>query len=163
MTKTEARKNLKKKIIRDRTFYRLQSILGYQWAIFYFLLGGRQAGKSYATTDFCLRQWRKYKRPFYWLRLTEMSTKKLLQNNAEKLVDPDLRRKYNLDLVTNGANVYEVTKNELWNYEIEMSLSYSYDEFLAKIIGLEPEEIEANKEEIDKAIDDYRKEFYEHN
>ena len=33
-----------------------------------------------------------------------------MQNNAEKLVDPDLRRKYNLDLITNGNNVYEVTK-----------------------------------------------------
>ena len=41
-----------------------------------------------------------------------MSTKKLLQNNAEKLVDPDLRRKYNLDLVTNGSNVYEVTERD---------------------------------------------------
>lgn len=39
-----------------REFYRLQSILGYDWAIFYFLLGGRQAGKSYATTDFFIRQ-----------------------------------------------------------------------------------------------------------
>lgn len=96
---------------RNREFYRLQSILGYQWARFLFLLGGRQAGKSYATTDFCLRQWRKYKRPFYWLRLTETSTKKLLQNNAEKLIDPDLRRKYNLDIVVNGCNVYEVKRD----------------------------------------------------
>lgn len=60
-------------------------------------------------------------------------------------------------------NVYEVTKYELWNYEIEISLSYSYDEFLTKIIGLTPEEIAANKVEIDKAIADYKKEFYELN
>lgn len=33
-----------------------------------------------------------------------------MQNNAEKLVDPDLRRKYDLDLITKGNNVYEVTK-----------------------------------------------------
>ena len=33
-----------------------------------------------------------------------------MNNNAEKLVDPDLRRKYNLDLVTSGTNVYNVTK-----------------------------------------------------
>ena len=96
----------------NREFYMLRSILGYQWAIFYFLLGGRQAGKSYATTEFFLRQWRKYGRPFYWLRLTEASQKKLLQNNAEKLIDPDLRRKYNLDLFTNGTNVYEVIKRD---------------------------------------------------
>ena len=96
----------------NREFYRLQSVLGYWWAMFIFLLGGRQAGKSYATTDFFIRQWRKYKRPFYWLRLTETQTKKLLQNNAEKLVDPDLRRKYNLDLLVNGPNVYEVIERD---------------------------------------------------
>ena len=48
--------------------------------------------------------------PFVWLRLTDRQSQKLLQNNAEKLVDPDIRRKYNLDLVTNGTNVYQVTK-----------------------------------------------------
>ena len=42
--------------------------------------------------------------------MSEKAAGKLLQNNAEKLVDPDLRRKYDLDLVTNGNNVYEVTK-----------------------------------------------------
>lgn len=42
--------------------------------------------------------------------MTESAARKLLQNNAEKLIDPDLRRKYDLDLVTNGNNVYEVTK-----------------------------------------------------
>ena len=42
--------------------------------------------------------------------MTEKAAGKLLQNNAEKLVDPDLRRKYDLDLITNGNNVYEVTK-----------------------------------------------------
>lgn len=60
-------------------------------------------------------------------------------------------------------NVYEVVKYEAANYEMEISLSYSYDEFLTKIIGLTPEEIAANKVEINKAIADYRREFYEHN
>lgn len=96
----------------NREWYSLRSILGYQWAMFYFLLGGREAGKSYATTDFFVGQWKKYKRPFYWLRLTEASQRKLLNNNAEKLVDPDLRRKYNLDLVTNGDAVYDVMKRD---------------------------------------------------
>lgn len=48
--------------------------------------------------------------PFIWLRLTETQARKLLVNNAEHLIDPDLRRKYDLDLVTTGNNVYEVTK-----------------------------------------------------
>ena len=90
-------------------FYRLRSILGYDYMIYYFLLGGRMAGKSYAVTDFYVHQFFEYGRPFYWLRLTEAGTRKLLNNNAEKLVDPDLRRRYNLNLKTRGENVYNVT------------------------------------------------------
>lgn len=93
-------------------FYRLRSILGYDYMIYYFLLGGRMAGKSYAVTDFYVSQFMKYGRPFYWLRLTEAGTRKLLLNNAEKLVDPDLRRRYNLNLKTKGENVYNVTVDE---------------------------------------------------
>lgn len=96
--------------VKAREWYQLRSILGYSWAIFYFLLGGREAGKSYAVTDFYVEQFVKLGRPFYWIRLTDSSKKKLLSNNAAKLVDPDLRRKYNLDLVTNGDSVYNVTK-----------------------------------------------------
>ena len=101
-----------RKVKRDYEWYSLRSLLGYNWALFYFLLGGREAGKSYAVTNFYVGQYIKYGRPFYWLRLTEASQRKLLNNNAEKLIDPDLRRKYNLDLVTNGDAVYEVTERD---------------------------------------------------
>lgn len=94
----------------NREWYSLRSILGYAWAIFYFLLGGREAGKSYAVTDFFVSQWKRLGRPFYWLRLTETSASKLLMNNAEKLIDPDIRRRWNLDLFVVGDQVYEVTK-----------------------------------------------------
>lgn len=57
-----------------------------------------------------MAQYKKYGRPFYWLRLTDASQRKLLNNNAEKLIDPDIRRSWNLDIVTNGDSVYEVTK-----------------------------------------------------
>lgn len=102
----------RKRFMLNREWYVLRSILGCSWAIFYFLLGGREAGKSYAVTDFFVRQWRQKHRPFYWLRLSEASQRKLLNNNAEKLIDPDLRRKYNLDIVTNGDNVYEVLERD---------------------------------------------------
>ena len=102
----------KKRRLLSREFYLLRSILGYQWAMFLFLLGGREAGKSYSVTEFYVNQWKKKGRPFYWLRLTEASQRKLLNNNAEKLIDPDIRRKYNLDLVTRGDAVYEVTKRD---------------------------------------------------
>ena len=77
--------NKKKKL--NYEWYSLRSILGYSWAIFLMLLGGREAGKSYSVTDFFCRQWRKYGRPFYWLRLSDTSQQKLLKNNAEKLID----------------------------------------------------------------------------
>ena len=92
-------------------WYNLRPILGNaNWAIFYLLLGGREVGKSYSVTNFFVDQYKHKGIPFTWLRLTEAASRKLLQNNAEKLIDPDLRRKYNLDLVTSGNNVYEVTK-----------------------------------------------------
>ena len=92
-------------------WYNLRPILGhFNYALFAILLGGRQVGKSYSVTNFFVDQWKNKGIPFTWLRLTEAAARKLLQNNAEKLVDPDLRRKYDLDLITNGNNVYEVTK-----------------------------------------------------
>lgn len=108
----ELRAEAKKKKVMEREWYSLRSIMGYWWALFYFLLGGREAGKSYAVTNFFVKQWKEYGRPFYWLRLTEASQRKLLNNNAEKLIDPDLRRQYDLDLVTNSDSVFEVTRRD---------------------------------------------------
>lgn len=100
-----------KQIVMENEFYNLRPILGNaNWAIFYVLVGGRSAGKSYAVTNFFVDQWKNKGIPFTWLRLTEAQARKLLQNGAEKLIDPDIRRKYDLDLVTSGNNVYEVTK-----------------------------------------------------
>lgn len=86
----------------------LNSILGYNWAMFYAILGGRMTGKSYALTDFLIKQKEKHgdKVKNYWLRISESSTKMLLANKANKLVDPDLVRKHNLDLSTKGMDVY---------------------------------------------------------
>lgn len=97
----------------EQEWYSGRAIMGYSPEyIFFLLLGGREAGKSYFITNFFVRQWKQRGRPFYWLRLTDRSQQKLLINNAEKLIDPDIRRKWNLDLVTIGDAVYEVTKRE---------------------------------------------------
>lgn len=101
----------RKSRIIDYEWYSIRHMLSYaNWALFYILLGGREAGKSYSVTDFFCRQYKNKGIPFVWMRLTEKAASKLLQNNAEKLIDPDLRRKYQLDLVTSGNNVYEVTR-----------------------------------------------------
>lgn len=89
-------------------FYNVNSILGNDWAMFYVILGSRMTGKSYAITDYLCRQKAKKKDKVknYWLRISETSTKAMLANKAQKLVDPDLVRKYNLDLSTKGMEVY---------------------------------------------------------
>lgn len=91
-----------------RQFYSIRSILGNaNWAAFYILLGARQAGKSYSVMEYFVRKWKQKGIPFTWLRLNEASMKKMLVNKAEKLVDPDLYRKYDLDLTVKGNNVYD--------------------------------------------------------
>ena len=97
----------------ENEWYNLRPILGhFNYALFGILLGGREAGKSYSVTNFFVDQWKNKGIPFTWIRLTEAASRKLLANNAEKLVDPDLRRKYDLDLMTSGNNVYEVKREE---------------------------------------------------
>ena len=89
-------------------WYSINSILGNDWARFFYLLGGREAGKSYTVMRWATTRKIKYpdKFKFYWFRLTEASQKKLLGNGANDLIDPDLKRKFNLRTETNGNTVY---------------------------------------------------------
>lgn len=94
-----------------KQWYNLRPILGhFNWAMVACLLGGRESGKSYSVTNYFVDSYINKGIPFTWLRLTDKQAGKLLQNNAEMLVDPDIRRKYNLDLLVSGNNVYQVTK-----------------------------------------------------
>jgi hypothetical protein len=43
----------------DREWYNLRSLLGYDWAMFYIILGAREAGKSYAIMDYFVSQYKK--------------------------------------------------------------------------------------------------------
>lgn len=65
-------------------------------------------GKSYSVADFLCSQKKKLKDKVknYWLRISETSTKKLLANKANKLIDPPLYRKYKLDLTVKDCEVY---------------------------------------------------------
>lgn len=89
-------------------FYNINSILGNDWAMFYVIVGGRMTGKSYSLTDFLCRRKKKLAHlcKNYWMRISETSTKAMLQNKADKLVDPDLKRKYDLELTTKGMEVF---------------------------------------------------------
>lgn len=89
-------------------YYKLNSILGNHWAMFFVVIGSRKTGKSYSVTDFLLR--RHLRRgdlcKNYWMRISETSTKSLLLNKADKLVDPDLKRKYDVDFTIKGSEVF---------------------------------------------------------
>ena len=93
--------------IADKEWYTCRSIFGNTWAFFYILLGGREAGKSYNVMKCFLSDWKKKNKPFTWLRLTEASSKKLLTNNAAQFVDPDLSRKFDLELTVKGNQVFD--------------------------------------------------------
>lgn len=100
----------KKRRVQSRWYSdNLRSLLGYDWAMFFGILGGRMTGKSYALTDFLCRRKKKLgdQCKNYWFRIADTSAKALLLNKAQKLVDPDLVRRYKLDLITKGFDVYD--------------------------------------------------------
>ena len=128
MTKEEAIKLLHKNITqtkekkkKEKTYkgdwYTINSILGNEWARFFYLLGGREAGKSYSVMKWATN--RKLKNPdnvkLYWFRLTEASQKKLLGGGAADLIDPDLKRKFKLKTCTLGNKVYTYKEKEQIN------------------------------------------------
>ena len=111
LSKTFIEKRNKKKF--ESEWYNLRPLIGHaNWALFYVMLGSRETGKSYAVTDYFCNMYKTRGIPFIWLRLTDKATQKLLVNNGEKLVDPDLRRRYGLNLKTKGNNVYDVVEEE---------------------------------------------------
>ena len=103
-------KAIKKRKLNERQWYSCRSIFGNTWAYFYILLGAREAGKSYDVMKRFVIDWKKKGKPFTWLRLTEASQKKMLSNNADKFIDPDIRRRYDLDLKVKGCQVFDKGK-----------------------------------------------------
>ena len=89
-------------------WYTINSIFGNDWAIFFALLGGREAGKSYSAMQWAVNRKFKLKDQckFYWFRLTEAACDNLLADGGDKLVDPDLKRKYNINLLRKNTTLY---------------------------------------------------------
>jgi len=102
-------KKLAKAVETSKEYYSIRSLLGYSWCCIYCLLGGREAGKSWAVLDFFLYEFFTKGKDFVWLRLTEASTKKLLNNNAMQFIDAGLMVKYHInsiDLTVKGNTVF---------------------------------------------------------
>lgn len=102
----------------DDEWVNLSTAFGNTWAMWYFFIGARMRGKSYFIMNSFLKQYFKHKkkRPFYWIRLTENEQKILLNNNAIKLLDPPLKRKWidgqGYELLTNAERVYIVKRDD---------------------------------------------------
>lgn len=88
-------------------WYNGNSLLGNDWAIFYIILGAGATGKSYWAMKHVVNA--KLKNPegvkLFWTRLTETQCQKLLEDNASKLLDPDLYRKFGKELRRKGNSV----------------------------------------------------------
>lgn len=89
-------------------YYGINSIFGNDWARYYILTGGREAGKSYTVMDWAVK--RKLKKKdnfkFYWFRLTDESAKNLLSGGAEDFIDPDIARKHGVKTFTRNKRIY---------------------------------------------------------
>ena len=100
----------RKKLYQRKEWYTIRALLGNNWAFFFVLLGARDRGKSYSVMEYCVSRFKNHDEPFTWMKLSEASTKKMLSNNAAQFVDPDLMRKFKLNLTTKGTSVYDGDK-----------------------------------------------------
>ena len=84
----------------------IRSLLGYDWAMFYYLIGGRGRGKTFSVQEYFTAKAVNDGIPFYWLRIYPKSIQKLTSNNCSKFIDPIISRKYKLDLKMQGNVCY---------------------------------------------------------
>lgn len=97
----------KQKLWDNKQWYTIRSLLGNQWAHWFFLIGARERGKSYSVQQYALNQKINKGVPFYWIRLNEASTTKMLQNNGAKMFEPLLVDQFDLNIKVKGSSVYD--------------------------------------------------------
>ena len=90
-----------KKLYEAKEWYTCRALLGNQWANWFILLGARERGKTFTVQDKVLNDFfnpksRLYHVPFYWMRLSDAAIVRMIQNNAAKMFEPILVRKYGL-------------------------------------------------------------------
>ena len=103
----------KKKALYDaKEWYTIRALLGNQWANWFIMAGARERGKTFSVQDYVLNCFfnpksKLYHVPFYWMRLNDIAIKNMLMNNAAKMFEPILVRKYNLkDVKVKGDSIF---------------------------------------------------------
>lgn len=104
LRKADDQKTLKEKLYEQKEWYTIRSLLGNQWANWFLMIGARERGKTFTVQDYVLNcffnpKHKLYKVPFYWMRLNDIAIKNMLMNNAAKMFEPLLVRKYHLENV----------------------------------------------------------------
>lgn len=100
--KVSKAKQKKQELYDAKEWYTIRSLLGHQNVNWYILAGARERGKTFSVQDYVLNCYfnpksKLYKVPFYWMRLNDIAIKNMMMNNAAKMFEPILVRKYHLE------------------------------------------------------------------
>lgn len=89
-------------------FYTVNSIMGNDWAWGKLLLGGWEVGKSYAVMEWVIKRKLRLKSKFrlYWMRLTDVAIKNMMENDAAGVIDAGLLAKLNLHTTRQAKKIY---------------------------------------------------------
>jgi len=95
-------KELKQKLYDSKEWYTIRSLLGHNDTNWFIMAGARERGKTFSVQDFVLNKYfnpnsNLYHVPFYWMRLNDIAIKNMMMNNAAKMFEPLLVRKYHLE------------------------------------------------------------------
>ena len=102
----------KQKLYENKEWYTIRSLLGHQFWNFAVLIGARERGKTFTVQDYVLNAFfnpksKLYHVPFYWMRLNDIAIKNMIMNNAAKMFEPILVRKYHLENIrVKGDSIY---------------------------------------------------------
>jgi len=85
-----------------KEWYTIRYLLGNQWANWFIMAGARERGKTFSVQEHVLNKYfnpksNLYHVPFYWMRLNDIAIKNMMMNNAAKMFEPILVRKYHLE------------------------------------------------------------------
>ena len=125
-------KKKRKELYEAKEWYTIRAILGNDWANWFVLIGARERGKTFTVQDYVLNCFfnpnsKLYHVPFYWMRLNDIAIKNMIMNNAAKMFEPLLVRKYHLESIkVKGAIKKVVKKLKKGKYYVKVRAWKSY-------------------------------------
>ena len=109
------------KKVSKQLYYTTQSLMGIHGVYWYWLCGSRGRGKSYGVDETLLQYIKRYGQEnvkCYYFRISDLSIKAMLANNAAKCIDAMLVRKYHLNLSVHDTTLYNDDKPMIYFYPL---------------------------------------------